>query len=293
MRRFIKAFGLDYCAAAIALVAGLSTIAPAAAQQLTLAFIPQENPEKLTGDIKAISAYLSRELGVPVRGFVTNDHAAAIEALRNGDADISFMGALPYVIARHQTGAEVLLAEVYKGKPGYTGRVFIRRDSGFKSLADLKGKSIAFADPVSESGYLYPLETFVTAGLLKRGDDPKTFFKDVYFAGGYQQAIQAVASGLVDAAGSSQYADLLLTPGQQTEVTWIAESEFIPSHTVIARKGLDQKLKEKFIAAMLKLNEPDKRALLRHVYNPDGYIKGEHAPYEKVEAIAKDYGLIR
>lgn len=134
-----------------------------------LAFIPQENPEKLLGDVKVISAWLSKQVGVPVRGFVTSDHAAAVEALRNGDADISFLGALPYVIANAQVGATVVLAEVYRGKPIYTGRIFVHRDSGIENLADLKGKAIAFADPISESGYLYPLDTFVEQGLLHRG----------------------------------------------------------------------------------------------------------------------------
>jgi phosphonate transport system substrate-binding protein len=70
-------------------------VAPwAKSERLTLAFIPQENPEKLVGDIEAISAWLSERIGAPVEGFVTFDHAAAVEALRNGDADISFMGAL-------------------------------------------------------------------------------------------------------------------------------------------------------------------------------------------------------
>lgn len=36
-----------------------------------LAFIPQENPEKLLGDIDVIAKYLSDEIGVPIEGFVT------------------------------------------------------------------------------------------------------------------------------------------------------------------------------------------------------------------------------
>src|SRR5687768_17421454 len=51
---------------------------------LTLAFIPQENPEKLLGDIETIAAWLSERIDAPVEGFVTFDHAAAVEALRNG-----------------------------------------------------------------------------------------------------------------------------------------------------------------------------------------------------------------
>jgi phosphonate transport system substrate-binding protein len=259
---------------------------------LVLAFIPQENPEKLLGDIAIITQYLEKELGFPVKGFVTQDHAAAVEALRNQEADISFMGALPYVLAHQQAGAEVILAEVYRGSPRYRGRIFVRKDSGIKTLQDLKGKSIAFADPISESGYLYPLDIFAQAGLLKRGEDPQTFFGTVYFAGGYQQAIQAVANGYVDAAGASQFAELLLTPEQLPQITWIAESELIPSHAVIVRKDLDPARVKAFTQAMLKLNQPEYRSLLQHVYSPDGYIEASHKDYASVENIARLYGFL-
>lgn len=284
-----------FLTACAGVVAGLVGLAPAGAQQsdkLVLALIPQENPEKLIGDVEVISDYLSEELGVPVEGIVTSDHAAAVEALRNGDADISFMGALPFVIAEREVGAEVLLSEVYRGSPIYTSRVFVRRDSGIDSPADLRGKSIAFADPLSESGYLYPLETLVEAGLLERGQDPKSFFGEVYFAGGYQQAMQAMAAGLVDAAGVSQYSELLLTPQQQEEVKWIAESEPIPSHVVVARSGLDPELKERFVQAMLKLNEPERRYLLQHLYSPDGYVRADAAAFDGVRDRAAEHGLM-
>ena len=261
-------------------------------QRLVLAFIPQENPEKLLGDVDVICAYLSERLGVPVTGYVTQDQAAAVEALRAGAADISFMGALPYVLARDQIGAEVILGEVYRGRPVYTGRIFVRKDSGISSLEQLRGKTIAFADPLSESGYLYPLEVFVAQGLLQRDDDPATFFDTVYFAGGYQQAVQAVANGFVDAAAASQFAELLLAPEQFAAVEWIAESALIPSHAVIARKGLEPQLRAAFRDAMLALNEPDYRHLLAHVYGPDGYLEVDHSAYEGVEEVARAYGLI-
>ncbi len=260
---------------------------------LVLAFIPQENPEKLIGDIEVITEYLQSELGIPVKGFVSLDHAAAVEALRNGEADISFMGGLPYVLAHEKIGAQVILSEVYRGSPTYTGRVFVLKESGIENLGDLKGKSIAFADPISESGYIYPLETFVEAGLLKRGQDPKEYFGNVYFAGGYQQAIQAMANGLVDAAGVSQFAEFLLTPEQLETVKWISESEPIPSHLVCVRKGLSQERVQAFKQAMLKLNEPEHRYLLKHVYNPDGYIEASHSDYESVEVKAREYGYIQ
>lgn len=260
---------------------------------LTLAFIPQENPEKLIGDIKKITKYLANEIGVNVKGYVTQDHAAAVEALRSGQADISFMGGLPYVLAHNEIGAEVLLSEVYRGRAFYRGRIFVRRDSGINDVKDLKGKSIAFADPISESGYLYPLDIFVKKGYLGQDEDPNNFFKTVYFAGGYQQAIQAVANGLVDAAGVSQYADLLLTPEQLAKVKWIAESTDIPSHVVCSRKGLNTEIKENFKKAMLKLNTPQYSYLLKYVYSPDGYVEATHKNYEHVEQMAKLYGFLK
>ena len=263
-----------------------------ARNELILAFIPQENPEKLLGDLDKITAYLSDELAIPVKGFVTQDHAAAVEALRNGDADISFMGALPYVLAHDQTGAEVILAEVYRGSPVYTGRIFVRKDSGIETLEDLRGKSIAFADPISESGYLYPLDLFVQAGYLTRDEDPQSFFSNVYFAGGYQQSLQAVINGFVDAAGASQYAELLVAPDQLEELTWIAETDPIPSHVVLARPGLDPSRVEAFKQVMLKLNEPDYKHLLKYVYSPDGYVEATHEDYTSVEEVARLYGFI-
>jgi phosphonate transport system substrate-binding protein len=266
--------------------------ARAADAPLVLAFIPQENPEKLIGDIAAIGRYLESEIGRPVKGYVTQDHAAAVEALAAGKADISFMGALPYVLAHRHAGAEVILSEVYRGKATYTSRIYVRKASPIRTLAALRGKTIAFADPLSESGYMYPLDLFVAAGLLRRKEDPQRFFRRVYFAGGYQQAMQALANGLVDAAGASVYSTLLLAPAQQPEVVAIAESPEIPSHAVIGRKGLDPDLREKFAAAMMKLNEPAHRHLLKHVYAPDGYVRARHEDYAPVAALARAYGLI-
>lgn len=272
----------------------ISLPVPAIAQSnpLRLAFIPQENPDKLLGDIEAITSWLSTEIGVPVEGFVTIDHAAAVEALRNGDADISFMGALPFVLAEKEIGAVPLLSEVYRDAPSYTGRVFVRRDSRFKMLSDLEGRDIAFADPISESGYMYPLAEFERAGVIAGPEAAEDFFGRIFFAGGYQQAMQAMAEGLVDAAGASQYADLLLTPEQQSQVTWIAESEAIPSHVVIARPELGAGIRARFVNAMMKLNMPEHRSKLRYLYGPDGYVETDPSVFDGVRSMAQRFGLL-
>ena len=270
-----------------------TTSSRAQSDRLRLAFIPQENPEKLLGDIKVICDWLSQAMAMPVEGFVTIDHAAAVEALRYGDADISFMGALPFVLAEAEIGAVPLLSEIYRNSPSYTGRIFVRRDSGIKTLADLRGRDIAFVDPISESGYLYPLAEFVREALFTSPQGAEDFFGRVFFAGGYQQAMQAMAEGLVDAAGASQYADLLLSPEQQSQITWIAESDAIPSHVVIARSDLDTALQKRFVETMLRLNEAQHRKWLRYLYSPDGYVAAVPSAFDGVRAMARQYGLLQ
>ena len=47
-----------------------------------------------------------------------------------------------------------------------------------------------------------------------------------------------------------------------------------------------------FKQAMLDLNEPENRHLLKHVYGPDGYVGTDHQAYAEVAAIARRYGLL-
>lgn len=274
-------------------IAGIASAVATETPILRLAFVPQENPDKLIGDVATISTHLSERLGTRVEGYVTLDHAAAVEALRNGDADISFMGALPFVLAEAQMGAEALLSEVYRGSPTYRGRVFVRRDSGIKSLQDLRNRDIAFADPISESGYLYPLDLFVQAGLVASPASADDFFSRVFFAGGYQQAMQAVATGLVDAACASEYAEQLLTPEQQSQLIWIEETQPIPAHVVIARSDLDPGIKKRFSDLLLSLNDAGNHHLLAYLYGPDGYVTTDASNYEGVRQIARRYGLLK
>ena len=78
----------------------------------------------------------------------------------------------------------------------------MRRDSGIKTPEDLRGKTIAFADPVDMSGYLLPRHIFERKGLVTDPARPDGgFFKQVYFAGGDEQAMRSVLNKFVDAAG--------------------------------------------------------------------------------------------
>jgi phosphonate transport system substrate-binding protein len=280
----------------LAAVLGGCTAAAAAGEpapaKLRIAFIAYENPNQLMENVEPVVASLEQRIGVEIEHFTATDYAGVVEALRNATADVGFMGALPYVMAHHHAGAYPIAGEVYGGSPTYRSRIFVRKDSGIASLEGLRGKSIAFVDPISSSGYLYPLDVFFKAGLVEDRERAERFFKRVYFAGGDEQAVRAVLNRFVDAAGIGQFAWSLLRPEERDQVVFIAESDPIPSHCVVVRAGLDRAVATRLQEALVGLDRERDADLLRRLYNVDGYVAVTHETYAGVEALARRHGFI-
>jgi phosphonate transport system substrate-binding protein len=277
----------------LAAALGVARAAEAPPRELRVVFIAYENPEQLVKDVRPVTAYLSQKLGIPVKHFVATDYAGVVEAMRAKRADMGFMGPLQYVMAHQEAGAYPIVGELYRGKPTYFSRIFVRKDRGIKALADLRGKTIAFTDPLSSSGYMYPLDLFKRAGLFQSADTANRFFRRTYFAGGDEQALRAVLNGFADAAGIGQYAINLLPQADRDRLTTIAQTPPIPSHCVVVRRDLNPQTVAKLQASLLALNKGPNRKLLTQLYNVDGYIKVTHATYGEVERVAREYGFAR
>ncbi len=263
---------------------------------LRIAFISYANPQQVAANTDDICRYLEPYAGVPVKGFVTTDYGSAVEAMRYDQADLAFVDPLAFMMAHEQIGAVPLVFEVYStGKPAYRSCVWVRRDSGIETLDDLKGKTIAFADQVDMSGHLLPRDIFVRAGLLPADDLDGHFFKQVYFAGGDEQAVRAVLNGFVDAAGISEFAYLLLRPEERDQVTVIATSVESPSHLVMARRGLPADVTDRIRKALLALDPGEQRdkALLAKLYGVRGYADAKLSDFGAVAAIAARYGFVK
>ena len=266
------------------------------AKPLTIAFISYANPQHVAKNSAAIPKYLEPYVGVPVKGFVTTDYGSSVETMRSGQTDLAFVDPLAFLMAHEQIGAKPLVLEVYStGKPTYYSCIWVRKDSGIKKPADLEGKVIAFADQVDMSGHLMPRDIFVRKGLLPADKLEGTFFKQVYFAGGDEQAIRAVTNGFVDAAGISQFAYLLLRPEERDGVTVIAKSIASPAHLIMARKGLSDETCKRIQQAFRALDpsDPHDQALLGKLYGVQGYVEAKMSDFAAVAKIAARYGFIR
>jgi phosphonate transport system substrate-binding protein len=250
------------------------------AEPLKVAFVSYANPQQVAKDSDALAQFLETKLGMPVKGFVTLDYGSSIEAMRGDQADIAFVDPLAFMMAHEQIGAMPLLLEVYSsGTPTYRSCIWVRKDSGFKELSDLKGKIIAFADQVDMSGHLLP----------------RDLFDEVYFAGGDEQAIHGMLNGFVDAAGVSEYASLLLRPEERDAVKVLAYTRPSPSHLIMARKGVPFETKDRLKKVLLALDpsNPEDKSILDKLYGVQGFAEARLSDFEGVAKVAAGFGLVK
>lgn len=115
--------------------------------------------------------YLAKKLGVPVKLYRVSDYAGLVEAMRADQLEFARFGPAVYSLGRRVLGDKLqpLFRDVdNNGQEGYYSVVVVRADSPYRSVADLKGRSFAFADPNSTSGFAFPAYF-----LRKQGFDPR------------------------------------------------------------------------------------------------------------------------
>ena len=256
-------------------------------KQLVMAITPSNIPTKLFKASEVFSAELGKKLGIPIKVYMPTDYLEVVEALRNKTADLAFVHPAGYVFANREAKAQIVAIDVWHGKTSYTSRFYVRKDSGIKTLEDLRGRTIAFVDPGSTSGYVYPMVLLMKRGLVK-DRNPKTFFKEAMFAGTHEAALLALLNGSVDAVASFDLApeQYLKDKEKIDKLIYVAETDPIPEAGVVARDGLDPALLKKLYDALMAFNAPEYKPVLRDFYGIDGFAPARDSDYNPVrEAI--------
>jgi len=153
----------------------------------------QPDREKNDATYRPLAAYLAARLNRPVELRTVDSWEGLAKSLANGETDLALMGPWGYVLANHQAGAQAIATILYDGKPEYFAIMITHPDSGIDKPADLKGRSFAFGDKGSTSGYLIPLHYLMTQGIT-----PESYFAKVVHTS--HQAIETqVTQGVLDA----------------------------------------------------------------------------------------------
>ena len=162
-----------------------------------IAAVPDENATGIEQRYEPFVEYLAKQLGVPVKLRIANDYAAVIEGQIAGNIHIAQYGPAAYARA-YMNGAKIepFGMQVNKdGTKGYYSVLYVKKDSPFQKIEDLKGKNLGLVDPNSTSGNNVP-----RFAMDKMGIEPEKFFSNVVYAGSHENAVIALQQGQVDAA---------------------------------------------------------------------------------------------
>lgn len=274
----------------IVLAAVLAVSTSAFAQPGPLKFgvgLFQPDREKNDATYRPLADYLAKRLGREVRLYTVDTWEGLAKSLASGETDLSLMGPWGYVLANHEAGAQVVSTILYEGKPEYFAIMVTHPKSGIRSVDDLKGRSFAFGDKGSTSGYLIPLHFLMTRGI----PDPEKYFSKVLHT--KHQAIELqVTRGELDAGADynrnrdAMIAEGLIKPADSV-VFWtsppLPNDAFAVSAALWKDKAFVQRLQAALAATGGELKANPKLLPARYT----GFVTKDNAYYKPI----RDAGL--
>jgi len=257
------------------------------AKPITMYFVPSEQVDKLTLSGKQVAADLEKLTGLKFKTAVPTSYGAVIESMGSGDADVAWLATFAYLIAHQKYGVNVGLTTTRNGLDTYKGEIIARADSGINDIKGCNGKTVAWTDAASTSGYVFPSALFASQG-VKPGKE--------LFAGGHPQAVLAVYQGTADCAGTfyspnnpdgspadSRASQLKTYPDILQKVKIVGFTPDIPNDTISFRKDFPKELQDRIVNAMLYYaSTPESKQPLADVGSITGFVRSDDSRYQVV-----------
>lgn len=259
-------------------------------RQLVIGLIPEQNLFRQMERYEPLAHYLSQKAGVRITLKILPRYGNIIDNFVSGKMDGAFFGSFTYALAHAKLGAHVIARpEDEDGKSTYHGFIFVRKDSGIRSVRDMAGKRFAFVDKATTAGYLLPLAYF-----KQHKVDYRSYLKEIYFTGTHEDAIYDVLNRKADigAAKNTVYERLAETDAKiKDELVILARSPDVPENGLAIRQDLDEAVKQKLAEVLLNMHaDPEGRSVLK-VFGARKFIATSDADYQPVYKYAREIGL--
>ena len=239
----------------------------------------QPDKEKNDATYRPLAEYLGKKLGREVKLFTVDTWEGLAKSLASGETDIALMGPWGYVLAHHTADAQVIATILYDGKPEYFAITVTNPKSGINSIQDLSGKTFAFGDKGSTSGYLIPFFNF-----QKLGIDPDTYFSKVIYTKHQAIEIQVTRGELDAGADYNRNRNAMIEQGlikaEDSKIIWqsdpLPNDAFAVSADLFKDKMLVKQLQEALSAIGPELQQTPNLLPAHYtgfVVKDDGYYK--------------------
>lgn len=262
-------------------------------------FVPSAEAATVLESGEQIAQALNERTGLFFITAVPTNYTAVIEALGAGQADVAWLATFAYILANEAHGVEVALTTLRQGEATYRGQFIARADSGITDVTGCDGARMAYVDPVSTSGGIFPSAVFAQEGIQP---------SDEVYAGGHPQVVLAIYEGNADCGAtywSPEGPDGQIRDGRATiletypdvaeVIQIIGFTEEIPNDTVSFRPGFPADLRQIMVDALLDYaDSPEGQAILTDLYNITGFQVAQNADYdvvrESLQALGVDAG---
>lgn len=159
----------------LALMCAIPATPAFADDAVVVGIFPRRNPSEMIRMFTPLADYLSRELKQPVKLETTPDFTSFWEAVSANRYQLVHYNQYHYVRAHSQLGHVLLAMNEENGKSSLSGIVVTRVDSGIRTLADLRGRTIVFGgNKQAMNSYITPTHLLRQAG-LNAGDYREEF----------------------------------------------------------------------------------------------------------------------
>jgi len=250
--------------------------------------------------VQPFADYLAGRLG-PVgighgRVVVVESVRGMVEELAAGRVDLYIDSPFPVAfVAGHGSGLKVLLRRWKRGAEAYRSVVFVRADSDIETLADLRGRMIAFGEPFSTTGYLLPKTALVAAGLqVASYQDPAASVPrdrvGYVFSNDAESTVVWVLKGKVSAGAGNEDYFAEMAGERIGELRIVARTPSLPRNLVGARRGLDPEVEAAIVEVLLAMESDETGRAVLEAYEET--VRFDRLPQGAEEALEELVGLL-
>ncbi len=262
-----------------------------ARQKLLIGILPEMNVFKQKQRFVLLGQFLSKNTGTDVEFTILSRYGNIIERFGVEKMDGAFFGSFTGALALKKLDVIPLARPVnLDGGSTYHGYLFTRKDSGIRTVKEMKGKKMAYVEKATTAGYIFPLAYLKDHGIT----DTDHFFGETLFTGSHDAAIHAVRTRKADlgAAKHSVYDRIRQQdPKIDLELTILAESAHVPSNGLLVRSNLPEPIRNKLKSVLLGLhNDPQGKTVLSQ-FGAVKFIETTAADYQPVFDMAKKAGI--